>query len=113
MQYDGPYPPAAAEDIGKSPVRPASPYDGYGHWLMAYHRENPQWVYLICKGGRLARRELIFGKPRPLPFEGQAYPIPAAYKGFITMQYGNYMTPPPTGERGGHNLRIGDIEWKV
>ena len=81
--------------------------------LLARHEENTRWTYLTCKGGWLVKREMIYGKPRQLPFEGQDYPVPADYDGFLKMEYGDYMTPPPAQERGGHDLRMGDIEWKV
>ena len=34
--------------------------------------------------------------------------IPRAYDRILTEVYGDYMTPPPLEERGGHELSVGD-----
>jgi len=41
-------------------------------------------------------------------FEGYQMKIPKEYDRVLTEVYGDYMTPPPPEERGGHELSIGD-----
>ena len=112
-QYDGPGRPLLVKVLEKVPLALRRRVMDTAIRLLARHEENTRWTYLTCKGGWLVKREMIYGKPRQLPFEGQDYPVPADYDGFLKMEYGDYMTPPPAQERGGHDLRMGDIEWKV
>lgn len=100
-QYDGPGRPPLVKALEKIPLALRRRVMDAAIGWMARHGEDTQWVYLTCKGGRLARREMIFGAPRQLPFEGREYPVPSDYEGFLTMQYGDYRTPPPPQERGG------------
>ncbi len=81
--------------------------------LFALHGEDTRWVYITCRGGRLFRRDIIFGQPKTLCFEGLEYSVPSDYDQFLRLQFGDYMTPPPVEERGGHDLRMGDIQWIV
>ncbi len=69
-------------------------------------------VYVTCKGGKVLRRGLL-ESPEPVygSFAGENFRIPADADGFLTLMFGDYMTPPPEAERGGHELRMGDIVW--
>ena len=43
------------------------------------------------------------GEPVMLPFEDDEYPAPRGYEQFLSLSYGDYMTPPPPENRnGGH-----------
>ena len=48
-----------------------------------------------------------------LPFEDLQLNAPAGYHNILTTLYGDYMTPPPESERGGHDLLMGDIIWDL
>ena len=79
--------------------------------MFSLHKNGTDYVYLMCKNGKLMKREWIFGEHSHLTFEGEEYPVPSDYHSFLTETYGDYMTPPPSSEQGGHDLRMGKIEW--
>ncbi len=43
------------------------------------------------------------------PFEGKLFSVPVGYDSVLTVEYGDYMTPPPEKERGGHESALGEI----
>lgn len=56
------------------------------------------------------RLELYEGETVKLPFEDDMFPVPPLYHEYLTVAYGDYMTPPPQNQRdGGH----GDIIVKL
>lgn len=42
-------------------------------------------------------------------FENEMFSIPRGYNNILTMEYGDYMTPPPEEMRGGHDVTLGNI----
>lgn len=82
-------------------------------WVFARHKDNTDFVYVVCKGGTVVKRDVIFGEQKTLAFENSAYSVPSDYDSFLRQQFGDYMTPPPENERSGHDKRMGDIEWRV
>jgi lipopolysaccharide cholinephosphotransferase len=44
-------------------------------------------------------------KPALYPFEDVELPGPENYDAFLSRFYGEYMTPPPEGNRDKHNIR--------
>ena len=43
-----------------------------------------------------------------VPFEDMMFPIPKKYDEILTIMYGDYMTPPPEDQRGGHEIQLGE-----
>ena len=82
-------------------------------WVFARHKDNTDFVYVVCKGGTVVKRDVIFGEQKTLAFENSAYSVPSDYDSFLRQQFGDYITPPPENERSGHDKRMGDIEWRV
>ncbi|MBO5007739.1 MAG: LicD family protein [Clostridia bacterium] len=80
--------------------------------LLSKHKDTSQYVLMPCKGVKIVRRELIFGSEQFLKFEDGVYPVPARYDEYLRLNYGDYMAPLPQGEQRGHDLKMGEIEWK-
>lgn len=55
------------------------------------------------------RRSENYKQSLELDFEGCKYCVPYKYHEQLTLIYGDYMTPPPESERGGHELTHGRI----
>ena len=66
-----------------------------------------------CKGAKVVKRSLIFGGEESLLFEDEMFPAPKGYHEYLTINYGDYMADLPEELRKGHDLTLGDIEWKV
>lgn len=81
--------------------------------LLILHKKDSEYVLIPCKGVKVFRRSLIFEKEVCLHFEDGSYPVPADYHMYLTLNYGDYMAPLPKEEQGGHELKMGDIEWKL
>ena len=64
--------------------------------------KNSEYVFAVCKGAKVIKRDIIFGTEQRLTFEDRDYPAPSDYHAYLTEMYGDYMTPPPESERGGH-----------
>ncbi len=91
----------------------------FRHWYyntlikhLAKHKDS-KYVLLTCKGTRIVDRSLIFSEATKLPFEDTSYPVPSKYHEYLTGFYGDYMAPLPESEQRGHDMIMGDIEWKL
>lgn len=81
--------------------------------LLTMHKNNSEYILLPCKGVRIFKRSLIFGKETHLQFENETYPVPTDYHTYLSLNYGDYMSPLPKSEQRGHDLKMGEIEWKL
>ncbi len=81
--------------------------------ILSLHSNNSKYVVVLCKGVKCVKRALIEGDKKMLEFEGESYPVPSKYHEYLTDMYGDYMTLPPESEQGGHDLLMGEIEWKL
>lgn len=60
-------------------------------------------VYIWGNLSKKRRPEIYTGEKVMLPFEDDVFPVPSLYHEYLTLEYGDYMTPPPENERnGGH-----------
>lgn len=80
---------------------------------LASNKDTCKYVWVTSKGGRVMEKSLIFGEPTELPFEDASYPVPSSYHEYLTNFFGDYMAPLPESEQKGHDLTLGDIEWKL
>lgn len=80
---------------------------------LASNKTDNRYVWITSKGGRVLERSLIFGEPTQLTFEDATYPVPSKYHEYLTGFYGDYMAPLPESEQRGHDMTLGDIDWKL
>lgn len=81
--------------------------------LLRLHQADSEYVLVTCKGMKVIKRSILFGEEKSLAFEGDVYPVPAEYNTYLTLNYGDYMAPLPKEEQKGHELNMGEIEWRV
>ena len=67
-------------------------------------------TYLYSNFDILFPASYFEGKEKYLSFEGEMFRVPPHYKEYLTLLYGDYMTPPPEKDRHGHGTRILDFE---
>ncbi len=48
----------------------------------------------------------LFNQSTRVPFEHLSLPVPQGFDKLLTLQYGDYMTPPPEGNRQGHDSEV-------
>ena len=80
---------------------------------LASNKDDSRYVWITSKGGRVLERSLILGEPTHLQFEDAVFPVPSRYHEYLTEFYGDYMAPLPESEQRGHDMTMGDIEWKL
>ena len=61
----------------------------------------------------MIKRSIIFGKEHSLEFEDGVYPAVSGYDEYLTVNYGNWREDLPPEQQRGHDLTLGDIEWKL
>lgn len=62
-------------------------------------QDSPYITLFVASFGRRADKH-IFDEMIELPFEDRIYPAPKRYDDWLTLFYGDYMTPPPEDKRG-------------
>jgi len=99
--------------LEKIPICLRHLFAGTVYSIINLHSDKTKYVFVSCKAGRVIERTDIFGEAQSLFFEDAEYPAPAKYHKYLTEMYGDYMAPLPESEQGGHDLRMGEIEWKI
>ncbi len=65
-----------------------------------------QYITELCSGPRYMRLEYpaeVFSGQKYVPFEDTFLPIPIGYDTYLTMAFGDYLTPPPLSQRVCHH----------
>jgi len=81
--------------------------------LLNLHSDDTEYVMVSCKGVKIVKRNLLFDGEESLWFEDAAYPAPKGYDEYLRINYGDYMADLPEELQKGHDLTLGDIEWKI
>lgn len=81
--------------------------------ILNLHGDNSDYVLVSCKGAKLVKREVVFGTECELAFEDGVFPAVAQYDEYLTLNYGNWRDDLPPDQQKGHELTMGDIEWKI
>lgn len=111
-QYDGKR-SAFTRLLEKLPISARHFFADMSIKMLERHGGDTKFVFVGCKGGTVFERGIIFGAERTMLFENNEYPVPSDYDSFLRRQFGDYMVPPPESERGGHDMRMGEIEWEI
>lgn len=88
---------------------------GLRNRILRWIYENPKGKYMCfiwTNVSELVPSEVYEGDPAILPFEDDTYPAARDFDRYLTLAYGDYMTPPPPEKRnGGHGeFEIIDLE---
>lgn len=81
--------------------------------ILTSHKNDSEYVWLPCRGGKVVKRSLLYGEEKRLVFEDNEYPAPSEYHEYLILNYGDYTKPLPDDQKKGHELNLGDIEWKL
>lgn len=100
-----------------------SPYKikGYKYWLNKFEEHNKKYSYdgskfvsVLEAGTPGAKRNVwpksYFGDGINVTFEGEQFKAPVEYDKLLTLEYGDYMTPPPKELQVSHHYS--DIYWR-
>ena len=81
--------------------------------ILNLHGDNTSYVLIACKGVKLVKRDVIFGNKQYVEFEDGVFPAVSNYDEYLTINYGNWREDLPPEQQRGHDLALGDIEWKL
>ena len=90
------------------------------HWylktvisILNSHKDNTKYVLLSCKNVKIVERDIIFGEEVELEFEDAKFPAVSEYDKYLTINYGDWRADLPEDQKRGHDMALGDIEWKL
>lgn len=81
--------------------------------ILNLHSDNTEYVMVSCKGVKIVKRNVFFGKDEYVEFEDGVFPTVANYEEYLTVNYGNWREDLPPEQQKGHELTMGDIEWNL
>ena len=81
--------------------------------ILNLHGDNTNYVMVSCKGVKIVKRDMIFSKEQSVEFEDGVFPTVSNYEEYLTLNYGNWREDLPPEQQKGHELFMGDIEFKL
>lgn len=81
--------------------------------ILNLHTDRTDYVLVSCKGVKLVKRDIIFGEEKYVEFEDKMFPAVSNYDEYLSINYGNWREDLPPDQQRGHELTLGDIEWKL
>ena len=81
--------------------------------ILNLHTDSSDYVLVACKGVKLVKRDIIFGEEKYVEFEDKMFPAVSNYDEYLSINYGNWREDLPPDQQRGHELTLGDIEWKL
>ena len=81
--------------------------------IMNIHSDKTKFVLVASKAVNVVEREMLFGKEAELMFEEQSFPGVSDWDGYLTLYYGDWRADLPPELQKGHDLTMGQIEWKL
>ena len=81
--------------------------------ILNMHTDRTDYVLVSCKGVKLVKRDIIFGEEKYVEFEDKMFPAVSNYDEYLSINYGNWREDLPPDQQRGHELTLGDIEWKL
>lgn len=81
--------------------------------ILNLHKDDTKYVLLPCKNVKIVERDIIFGEEKELEFEDAKFPAVSEYEKYLTINYGDWRADLPHDEQRGHDMALGEIEWKV
>ena len=81
--------------------------------ILKLHKDDTKYVIVTCKKVEIVERDIIFGEEKELEFEDSKFPAVSEYDKYLTINYGDWRADLPEEEQRGHDLSMGEIEWKV
>ena len=81
--------------------------------ILNLHGDNTDYVLLACKVVKIVKRDIIFGEQQAVEFEDGVFPAVANYDEYLSINYGNWRDDLPPDQQKGHELTLGEIEWKL
>ena len=81
--------------------------------ILNLHTDRTDYVLVSCKGVKLVKRDIIFGEEKYVEFEDKTFPAVSNYDEYLSINYGNWREDLPPDQQRGHELTLGDIEWKL
>ncbi len=81
--------------------------------ILSLHGDNTKYILSSSRHNLIFEREEIFGGTIHVAFEDGEFPAPKNYDAYLTKKYGDWKAELPEDQKKGHELSLGDIEWKL
>ena len=81
--------------------------------ILNLHTDKTEYVMVSCKIPKIVKRALLFDNEQYVEFENKMFPTVANFDEYLRVNYGNWREDLPPEQQRGHDLTLGDIEWKT